>query len=45
MRKDAVIDLHKLALRLKVIEMIRIHAWRRQLREAMVYWRRLILKN
>lgn len=40
-----MIDLHKLALRLKVIEMIRIHAWQRQLREAMVYWRRFIRPN
>jgi hypothetical protein len=41
----AQIDLHKLALRLKVIEMIKIHARRRLLAEAYQYWRRLIQPN
>ncbi|MEE3260141.1 MAG: hypothetical protein VX293_13120 [Candidatus Latescibacterota bacterium] len=41
----AKIDLHKLALRLKVIEMIKIHARRRLLAEAHTYWRRLIQPN
>jgi len=41
----ARIDLHKLALRLKVAEMIRIYARRRSLEEASTYWRRLILPN
>ena len=41
----AQIDLRKLALRLKVTEMIRIYARRRILQEAGAYWRRLILPN
>ena len=39
------IDLRKFALRLKVIEMIRIHARRRMLAEAGAYWRSLIGPN
>lgn len=39
------VDLHKLALRLKIIEMIRNHANQRQLREASSSWRRLIQPN
>lgn len=38
-------DLHKLALRLKIIEMLRIHASQRQLRDAASSWRRLIRPN
>lgn len=40
-----MIDLHKLALRLKVIEMVKIYAYQRQMREALVYWRRFIRTN
>jgi hypothetical protein len=39
------IDLRKLALRLKVIEMLKQHTRQRLLQEASVYWRRLILPN
>ena len=38
-------DLRKLALRLKIIEMLRIHANQRQLQEAAHRWRRLIRPN
>lgn len=38
-------DLRKLALRLKIIEMLRIHATQRQLQEAARCWRRLIRPN
>jgi len=41
----AQIDLRKLALRLKVMEMIRIYARRRTLEDPGAYWRRLILPN
>ena len=39
------VDLRKLALRLKVVEMLRIYAERRQVREAPALWRRLIRPN
>ena len=39
------VDLHKLALRLKVIEMLKVHAIQRQLREALSSWRRFIRPN
>jgi hypothetical protein len=39
------IDLHKLALQLKVTEMIKIHARRRLMAEAYEYWCRLIQTN
>lgn len=39
------IDLHKLALRLKIIEMLKVHAIQRQLREAPHRWRLLIRPN
>ena len=39
------IDLHKLALRLKVTEMVKMHARRRLLAEAYQYWCRLIQPN
>ena len=39
------VDLHKLALRLKVIEMIGIYAQRRRLDEAYLRWYRLIQPN
>ncbi len=38
-------DLHQLALRLKVIEMLRVHTTQRQLREAPRRWRRFIRPN
>jgi len=38
-------DLHQLALRLKIIEMLRLHASQRQLREASSCWRRLVRPN
>ena len=42
----APIDLHKLALRLKVIEMLKEFSQRQHLRqEAVVHWRRLISAN
>ena len=41
----ARIDLRKLALRLKVVEMIRLHARRRLMAEASAFWRRLIGPN
>ena len=45
--KDPVVrvDLRKLALRLKVVEMLRIYAERRRMREAPAIWRRLIRPN
>ncbi len=39
------IDLHKLALRMKIVEMLKIHLSRRRLARASVYWRRLIRPN
>lgn len=39
------IDLHKIALRLKVVAMIQKHARRRLLENAYEYWRRLIQAN
>ena len=39
------IDLYKLALQLKVTEMIKIHARRRLMTEAYEYWCRLIQTN
>lgn len=39
------VDLHKLALRLKVMEMIGIYAHRRRLDEAHLRWYRLIQPN
>ena len=39
------IDLRKLALRLKVTEMIKFYTRQRLLQEAHIYWRRLILPN
>ena len=39
------VDLHKLALRLKVMEMIGIYAHRRRLDEAYMRWYRLIQPN
>ena len=39
------VDLHKLALRLKIIEMLRVHTTQRQLREALHHWRRFIRPN
>lgn len=41
----ARIDLRKLALRLKVVEMLKIYAERRRMREAPALWRRLIRPN
>ena len=41
----ARVDLRKLALRLKVVEMLRIYAERRRKREAPALWRRLIHPN
>lgn len=41
----ARIDLHTLALRLKVLEMLRIYADRRKLDQAAAYWRRLVWPN
>ncbi|MFT5087472.1 MAG: hypothetical protein ACI906_001573 [Candidatus Latescibacterota bacterium] len=38
-------DLHKIALRGKVVEMIRMHARRRFMKNAYEYWRRLIQAN
>ena len=39
------VDLHKLALRLKVVEMIGIYSHRRRLDEAHLRWYRLIQPN
>ena len=39
------VDLHKLALRLKVIEMLQVHLRRKRLNSATAYWRRLIRPN
>ena len=39
------IDLRKLALRWKVLEMLRIHLERRKLTEAARLWRRLVRPN
>ena len=44
-RQAGKVDLHKLALRLKVIEMIGIYADRRRLDEAYLRWYRLIQPN
>ena len=41
----ADVDLHKLALRLKVTEMLKIYCQRRRLAEAVTFWQRLILPN
>lgn len=38
-------DLHKLALRLRVVEMLKIHSLRRLMRQAPEFWRRLIRPN
>jgi len=38
-------DLHKLALRLKVVEMLKIHSLRRLMHRAPEFWRRLIGPN
>lgn len=39
------IDLRTLALRLKVIEMLRIYAERRKMAQAPAFWRRLVWPN
>jgi len=39
------IDLHKLALRMKIVEMLNIHLGRRRLASAPSRWRRLIRPN
>lgn len=44
-RQVGKVDLHKLALRLKVIEMLKIYAHRRRLDEAYLRWYRLIQPN
>ena len=44
-RQVGKVDLHKLALRLKVVEMIGIYAHRRRLDEAYWRWYRLIQPN
>ena len=44
-RQAGKVDLHKLALRLKVLEMIGIYAHRRRLDEAYLRWYRLIQPN
>ena len=44
-RQVGKVDLHKLALRLKVMEMIGIYARRRRLDEAYLRWYRLIQPN
>ena len=44
-RQAGKVDLHKLALRLKVMEMISIYAYRRRLDEAYLRWYRLIQPN
>ena len=44
-RQAGKVDLHKLVLRLKVIEMIGIYAHRRSLDEAYLRWYRLIQPN
>ena len=44
-RPAGKVDLHKLALRLKVMEMIGIYAQRRRLDEAYLRWYRLIQPN
>ena len=44
-RQAGKVDLHKLALRLKVMEMIGIYAHRRRLDEAYLRWYRLIQPN
>ena len=41
----AQIDLRKLALRLKITEMLAIHAKHRMMEEAHEYWRRMIQPN
>ena len=44
-RQVGKVDLHKLALRLKVVEMIGIYAYRRRLDEAYLRWYRLVQPN
>ena len=44
-RQVGKVDLHKLALRLKVVEMIGIYAYRRRLDEAHLRWYRLVQPN
>ena len=44
-RQAGKVDLHKLALRLKVMEMIGVYARRRRLDEAYLRWYRLIQPN
>jgi hypothetical protein len=39
------VDLRKLALRWKIVEMLRIHSERRKLAEAVRFWRRLVGPN
>ena len=39
------VDLRKLALRLKVVEMLKVYADRRRLREALSMWRQWIHPN
>ena len=39
------VDLRKLALRLKIVEMVAIYSERRKFREAATIWRRLICPN
>lgn len=39
------VDLRKLALRLKILEMLRIHADRRRLMEAASLWRHMVQPN
>ena len=41
----ARIDLRKLALRLKVLEMLKIYTRRRQMADAPRYWRRSVRPN
>jgi hypothetical protein len=39
------VDLRKLALRLKIVEMLRIYTERRKLRDAATVWRRWVGPN
>jgi len=39
------LDLHKLALRLKVVEMLRIYAEKRRMADPLARWRRLVYPN
>jgi hypothetical protein len=41
----ARIDLHKLALRMKIVEMLKIHLSRKRMATASIQWRRLIRPN